>query len=145
MFSSPYDKFLEHLLDATIDFDKSMLDDFQIQHIKLSAPRGGEWTVWISHSLRTKFLERKAEFGNLTHGEFLMVLFYMKQSSDKREDSNEVSTALKSALVKPTGGFNPTVFKPTGCFSPSLFKPTLTESIAQPAKKVPPWLAEILS
>ncbi|KAJ3276696.1 hypothetical protein HK104_003638, partial [Borealophlyctis nickersoniae] len=85
-FQEPYDHYLSTLLDRLASLPQSSRRKRANREKYRNAPRGSDWTVWVSSDLQQRFLDAKADLAcNFTHGEFVKFLLELDDVSKEGE------------------------------------------------------------
>ncbi|KAJ3135600.1 hypothetical protein HK101_004105 [Irineochytrium annulatum] len=107
-FMEPFNEFLEHLLSVLPLKPDATANTSQCKAMLASslagAPKGSDWTIWISLECRARFLERKKNYApGSTHSEFIEFLLRFNDDLSNAAGENVMFTSsADAALATPS-------------------------------------------
>ncbi|KAJ3220082.1 hypothetical protein HDU67_006838 [Dinochytrium kinnereticum] len=105
-FQEPYHEYLNSLLDLLPlkDGPSSPTLSSRLFSSLRKAPKGTDWTIWISLECRNRFLEMKAIYApGATHSEFVEFLLISKDSAPESAfSSSSPNSSIKSDTLNPS-------------------------------------------
>ncbi|KAI8847377.1 hypothetical protein BC829DRAFT_433984 [Chytridium lagenaria] len=98
VFQEPYHDYLNALLDQLPPKDSATSTALSSRLVSSlhTAPKGTDWTVWISLESRSRFLDKKAIYApGATHSEFVEFLLRNREETRRGELSPGVEAAAE--------------------------------------------------
>ncbi|KAJ3094928.1 SUMO1 sentrin specific peptidase 8 [Phlyctochytrium planicorne] len=147
-FYEPYHDYLNSLLDGIPEKTPANTTELSSKLVSSlhSAPKGTDWTIWLTLECRTKFLEKKAIYApGATHSEFVEFLLTFKREKLKADTAVAAEGAAGSSGGAAPPVDNSSASNPTFGIADILSRPVpppinTTIPIPTPAPQLQPQL-----